>query len=154
MIDLVAPGLTFLGVVVAGIFAYRGTKTTDQTDQLSKAAGLYSDYADKMENRVTTLEQKLEEQETVQAELSKRQQKSEKEAETYKAESTAYRSLILEVIQWVTEILDWEARQYEAPAPHMTLRMVLARLTSFVKDQQSRDSKTYSNYRSDDSDGN
>lgn len=136
MIDFIAPVLAFVSAIAASIFAYRGSKDTDSTDRLSKAAGLYSDYADKMEKRVTDIETKYKEIQAEQVEMGKRLSVSEEQAEAYKKEAEDYKKLILEVIQWITELIDWEVREYASPAPRVTLNMVLTHLTKFM---QSKD---------------
>lgn len=132
VVDWIAPALAFISAAVASILAYKGSKDTDSTDRLSKAAGLYSDYADRMEQRVTAVEQKNQELQADQDAMNTRLENSEKEAETYKKEAGDYKKLILEVIQWITELLDWELRDYSNPTPRVTLHMVLAHLTNFM----------------------
>jgi len=132
-LDWIAPVLSFVAVIGAALLAYKGSKDTDSTDRLSKAAGLYSDYADKMEKRVAAVEKKNEELETNQDEMNDRLERSEKDAEIYKKEAGDYRQLILEVIQWITELIDWELREYAGPQPRVTLNMVLTHLTNFMK---------------------
>lgn len=133
IVDLIGPAVSILVVVAAGIFSLKGTRTTDSTDRLSKAAGLYSDYADKMEKRLTAVEEKNKELQADQVAMNKRQEKSEKLAELYRREAGDYKRLVLEVIQWITELIDWELRDYKGTAPRTTLNMVLAHLTDFMK---------------------
>lgn len=133
MIDLIGPAVAVLVAVAAGIFSLKGTRTTDSTDRLSKAAGLYSDYADKMEKRLTAVEEKNKELQADQVAMSKRQAKSEEEAELYRKEAGDYKRLVLEVIQWITELIDWELRDFKGAAPRTTLHMVLSHLTDFMK---------------------
>lgn len=128
MVEIFSALIAALATIFGGYFAYRGIKKTADADLLSRAAGLYSDYADKMESRVTTLEEK-------QAETNERLEISEKYASKYKDDAKAYRKLITEVIQWITEIIDWEARGYKDPAPHVTLAMILTHLTRSIKDR-------------------
>lgn len=131
--DFISPILSALAVIIAAVFAYKGTKDTDSTDKLARAAGLYSNYADKMEQRVTAVEAKNVDLTTGQKEIVSRLEASEKEAERYKIEAQSYRKLIVEVIQWITELLDWEAREFNAPAPKTTLSMILSHLTYFIQ---------------------
>lgn len=131
--DLISPILSAVAVLIAAVFSYKGIKDTDSTDKLARAAGLYSDYADKMENRVTAVETKNVELTAGQKEIVDRLEISEKEAERYKTEAQSYRKLIVEVIQWITELLDWEVRDFKEPAPKTTLSMVLSHLTYFIQ---------------------
>lgn len=126
--EIISTIVAALATVIGGYFAYRGVKKTADADLLSRAAGLYSDYADKMDARVTKLEQKV-------IETDARLKTSEKEAEQYKSDAQAYRNLITEVIQWITELIDWETRGYKDPAPHFTLAMILAHLTRSMKER-------------------
>lgn len=126
--DIISPVVAALATIIGGYLAYKGVKKTADADLLSRAAGLYSDYADKMEERVTKLEQK-------NIETDARLKISEKEAARYKGDAQAYRKLITEVIQWITEIIDWEARDYKDPAPRFTLAMILTHLTQSIKER-------------------
>lgn len=128
MIEIVSVALGAIATVIGALLAYRGTKTTDSTDKLTKAAGLYSDYADKMEKRVTALE-------VQDVDTKRRLGISEDESAKYREEAKKYRKLVVEVIQWITELLDWEARNRQDPPPHFTLAMILAHLTRSVKDE-------------------
>lgn len=139
MTDWIAPVLAAVATILCGYLAYRGSRGTDATDRLSKAAGLYSDYADKMEERVTAVEHKNVELEANQKVMDFRLGESEKQASKYKREARSYRKLITEVIQWITELLDWETRGYVGPAPHFTLTMVLSHLTNAIKDRESEE---------------
>lgn len=134
MNDYILPILGVLSTAIGGYLAYRGTRTTDKTDRLTKAAGLYSDYAEKMEERANKLEADVEELRQSQTDTTARLNDLEKENESYK-------TLISEVIKWITELLDWETRGYPDPAPRMTLTMILAHLTSAL-DQQARTKRT------------
>ena len=135
MTEWIAPGLALIGVILSAVLAYKGSKDSDSTDRLSKAAGLYSDYADKMERRVTAVEEHNLRLQKEQEELSGRLDRSEEEAEQYKKEAGDYKNLILEVIQWITELVDWELREYSNPQPRITLSMLLNHLTTFMKDR-------------------
>lgn len=128
MIEIASVAFGALATVVGAFLAYRGTKTTDSTDKLTKAAGLYSDYADRMEKRVTALE-------VQDVDTKRRLGISEDESAKYREEAKKYRKLVVEVIQWITELLDWEARDRKEPLPHFTLAMILAHLTRSVKDE-------------------
>lgn len=126
--EIISAIVAALATIIGGYLAYKGVKKTADADLLSRAAGLYSDYADKMDERVTKLEQK-------NIETDARLKISEKEAARYKGDAQAYRKIITEVIQWITEILDWEARGYQDPAPHFTLAMILTHLTRSMKER-------------------
>lgn len=126
--EIVSAIVAALATIIGGYFAYRGVKKTADADLLSRAAGLYSDYADKMDDRVTKLERK-------NIETDARLKTSEEEAARYKGDAQAYRKLITEVIQWITELIDWEARGYKDPTPHFTLAMILTHLTRSMKER-------------------
>ena len=133
MIDFIAPIIAGIATIIAGYLAYRGTSGNDKTDRLAKAAGLYSDYAEKMEQRVKDVEDANKALRDDQKKLSDRLDKSEEETRLYKEEANDYRQLITEVIEWITELLNWEARGYPEPKPHITLSTILSHLTRAMK---------------------
>lgn len=130
MSDYILLLTTVATALLSGYFAYRGTRTTDKTDRLSQAAGLYSDYADKQEKRAEKLEVAVKELQANQREAAKQQVKTEQRLSDLEDENEEYKTLISEVIRWITELLDWEAHGYPEPAPRMTLTMILSHLTS------------------------
>lgn len=128
--EIISAIVAALATIIGGYLAYKGVKKTTDADLLTRAAGLYSDYADEMGDRVANLEQK-------NIETDARLKISEKEAARYEGDAQAYRKLITEVIQWITEIIDWEARGDKDPAPSFTLAMILTHLTRSMKERTS-----------------
>lgn len=133
ILDILAPLMSTLGVIVASVIAFKGTKSTDATDRLSKAAGLYGDYAEKMEHRVTELETKNLELEAKQEEVLDRLEISEKTAQQYKEETETYKAFLLDLAQWIKELVKWETNGFKDSPPSVTLSIILSKLNDFTQ---------------------
>ena len=145
MSDWIGPAIAAVATLVTGWFAFRGSRRTDKTDSLSRAAGLYSDYADKQEERAEKLEAGMEEMRRTHRESEERQRETNERMNArlndLEDENAQYKTLLSEVVRWITELLDWETRGYPDPPPRMTLAMVLAHLTNAL-DQSARSKST------------
>ena len=138
LLDILGPLMSTIGVIIASAIAYKGTKSTDATDRLSKAAGLYGDYAEKMERRVTELETKNLDLESKQDEVLDRLDISEKTAQKYKEETETYRVFLLDLAQWIKELVEWETNEFKDSPPSITLSVILSKLNDFTKSSEKK----------------
>ena len=133
--------LTFIATISTGALAYKGSRKSGEEDALTKAAGLHSDYAERMEKRVIALEEKGEKAALKQFATDAELRATNKRLDDVVEENEKYRDLISQVIIWITELLEWETKGRKPPAPMVTLSMVLSYLTSAIdRHQKDRES--------------
>lgn len=128
MTDYIAPALTLIGVLATAYFSWNGVKTNDSTDRLSKAAGLYSNYAENIEARLLRLETRLED--------------TEAERDEYRDKTEEYHTLLLDILRWLIDVVAWESRDRLDPPPAHSLSAILDKLTEFIEMQKKSQKKS------------